>query len=196
MKPGYVIDAALLFHKGTAGPAEPAPQPPAPWPGHHPVTQQALMAIMVNASSGTDKFKWPERILYTACERWATIARADPEVDVAPGYVERLQIDRFAFTAIGAEHVARSLESALRDTRHLQAPGEIRARLAELPNELRSTRGLTDQVIAAYAASLLENSGPVHKTRAQSTGGGSAPRPHPEAGVAQRTKRIRVSPRE
>ncbi len=189
MKPGNVIDAAALFHQGTDGCAEPTPQP-AVWPGHLPVTQRALMAIMVNATSGTDKFKWPERILYTACERWAAIARADPAVDMELGYVERLQTDRFAFTAIGAEHVARSLESALMDIRRLQAPEEVRARLAELPDELLSTRGLTDQILAAYAASLLEKSAPFDETCAHPAADESAaPCPLPAAGAARRIRR-------
>jgi hypothetical protein len=127
------------------------------WRGHFPITSFVLLALLKKAQAGFTEFSREERILFTSCEFWAATAARDLAAYLGLEAEERLRAAHDAFTALGAVHVARTLNMVTRDFRsqHLVKWGETQVR--SLESQLLATEDPVDKLIAEYASDRILN---------------------------------------
>jgi hypothetical protein len=124
------------------------------WRGHFPITSVALLALLNRAAAGQAEFSRVERVLYVACEFWAAVNALELDAHLATGVIDPLRDARFAFSAIGAEHVVDTLHqvvvpiSALTQDRRSQCIAAIEEQLLRVPDSV-------DALIARFARRYL-----------------------------------------
>jgi hypothetical protein len=124
------------------------------WRGHFPITSIALLSILNRAATGQEEFSHSERVLYVACEFWAAVNALELEAHLDPEVADPLHDARFAFSAIGAEHLANNLLQPVVPTGDLTQDGHGQW-IAILQEQLLRVADPIDVLIARFARRCL-----------------------------------------
>jgi hypothetical protein len=124
------------------------------WRGHFPITSIALLSILNRAAAGQEEFSQAERILYVACEFWAAVNALELEAHVDLDVADALHDARFAFSAIGAEHLVNTLLQVDAPTGDRMQDGH-RQWIATLQEQLLRVADSVDVLIARFARRCL-----------------------------------------
>jgi hypothetical protein len=145
------------------------------WRGHLPITYEVLLPILERAAAGETDFSRAERMLYTTCEFWAAVIAQSIAAHLGSEAMDNLGDAIVAFSTIGAEHVANTLNAVLSDLSKVTTKQGRLACFAALEHELSKTDDRVDQLIARFASdmkqsperqkNLLECSPPAHTPR-------------------------------
>jgi hypothetical protein len=121
------------------------------WEGHKIDTSAALLDVITTAVTGSARPSHSDRILFTACEFWASARNCTLFDQLRDDPVTQLETAEAAFTDIGlvgvASIVALGLQMLTEDPQPeslLQVAKTIESSLAEIDEPV-------DQVIATYA---------------------------------------------
>jgi hypothetical protein len=124
------------------------------WSGHFPITSIALLSVLNRAAAGQEEFSQAERALYVACEFWAALNARELEAHLNLDVADPLHDARFAFSAMGAEHLVNTLLEAV------IPPGDLtqdqhRQWIATLEEQLLRVADPVDVLIARSARRCL-----------------------------------------
>ncbi len=126
------------------------------WQGHLAITREVLLRILLRSAGGDEDFTRAERILYTTCEFWAAIRTRSIAAHLGAQIAENLHNASAAFSAIGANHVANSLNACHRELAAALTAEQLLEPLAALENELSVTSDPVDLLIAHYATAMKD----------------------------------------
>jgi hypothetical protein len=124
------------------------------WRGHFPITSIAMLSILNRAAAGQTEFAQVERILFVACEFWAAVNALELEAHLDLEIADPLREARFAFSAIGAEHLVDTLHQ------HALAAGALtqdarRQRIVAMEEKVLHVPDTVDALIARFARRYL-----------------------------------------
>jgi len=126
------------------------------WRGHHPITSVALLSLLDRAAVGQPDFSRVERQLWVVCEFWAAVNACELDAHLDSGTEDPLHDAHCAFRAIGADHVADTLDRAAVETAGDSQPvASLRYRSAELEHQLLRVPDAVDDLIARFAGQYL-----------------------------------------
>jgi hypothetical protein len=121
------------------------------WEGHKIDTSAALLDVITTAVTGSARPSHSDRILFTACEFWASARNCTLFEQLRDDPVSQLETAEAAFTDIGlagvAEIVARGRSMLPEDPR----PDELARVAKSIETSLADIDEPVDQVIATYA---------------------------------------------
>ena len=129
------------------------------WNGHLPATTTALLAVLTRASSTPHTVSQYDRVIFTACEFWASTRHRGLLAYLSEDAIARLSAAESAFRAIGAHKAAAILQrahSALAPRDPLVSLQNV-CTLVEVA--LAQSDEPVDQLLADFAASLSAQSG-------------------------------------
>jgi hypothetical protein len=118
------------------------------WHGHFPVTCVALLTLLNRAASGQIEFSRIARLLCVACEFWAAANARELGAHLDFERDDPLRDARFAFSAIGAEHVVDVLHRAIDARAQSHSSGAI---IADMEDLLTRVQEPVDMLIARFA---------------------------------------------
>ena len=123
----------------------------ADWEGHETATSAELLEVITTAATGAARPSHSDRILFTACEFWASARNCTLLEQLSEDPLPQLRAAETAFAAIGLAGVAgivlRGRTTLERDTQLTSLP-----QVAEgIEKCLADTDEPVDQKIAAYA---------------------------------------------
>jgi len=121
------------------------------WEGHKPATSAVLLDVITTATTGSAKLSLSDRVLFNACEFWASVRNNTLLGQLGEDADTQLQAAETSFTVIGlakeaqAVHLARL---ALADAEH---PAPLPEVVERIESALVDSEGYIDHVIAEYA---------------------------------------------
>jgi hypothetical protein len=123
------------------------------WPGHSQVTSVALLSLLNRAVAGQTEFSRAERLLCVACEFWAAVNARELAAHLSSEAGDPLRDARFAFSAIGAEYVVKTLHQAAVGAAGAGARGARlrRQRIADIEDQLLHVPDPVDILIGRFA---------------------------------------------
>src|SRR3979490_1514843 len=96
------------------------------WDGHQPATSARLLDVMTTATSGSAKVSRSEKVLFTACEFWASARNHNLLGQLCDEEITQLRAAEASFTAIGLTQVASVLRRARVDLVENHPPPALR----------------------------------------------------------------------
>jgi hypothetical protein len=121
------------------------------WEGHKPATRAVLLDVITTATSGSAKLSLSDRILFNACEFWASVRNHTLLCQLAADADSQLQAAETSFTMIGLAEQANVVRRA-RLT--LTEPGSERLLpqvVEDIERVLADHEEYIDQTIAEFA---------------------------------------------
>lgn len=121
------------------------------WEGHKPATSAVLLDLLTTAQSGSMKFSWSERVLFTACEFWAAAQNRALEGLLTDDAQSQLQAAEQSFAAIGLTKAALILHGGLMKLA-VDRPAPLHKVAANLENALANLDEPVDEALARFAS--------------------------------------------
>jgi hypothetical protein len=121
------------------------------WEGHKPATSAVLLDVITTATTGSAKLSLSDRVLFNACEFWASVRNHTLVGQLGEDADTQLQAAETSFTVIGLAKEAQVVHFArlaLADPEHPAALPQV---VENIENALANSEGYIDQVIAEYA---------------------------------------------
>ncbi len=122
------------------------------WSGHFPITHFVLQALVRKEEQGAPEISRAERVLLTACQFWAAVARRELSQYLASECVQRLVVAFEAFTEIGAIRIASALRIAIVHCPDNPSSAWLLRNMLNVESCLLDTEDPIDQLIAGFAA--------------------------------------------
>jgi hypothetical protein len=121
------------------------------WEGHKPATSALLLDVITTATTGSAKVSRADRVLFTACEFWASARNGSLLSQLSDDPVTQLRAAEAAFTVIGLKKAAGIVQRARMDMMKTSPPVPLEAVTNSLEKELASLDEPVDQMIADFA---------------------------------------------
>lgn len=121
------------------------------WEGHETATSEALFDVITTAATGSARPSHADRILFTACEFWASARNCALLDQLREDPVPQLQAAEAAFMLIGLAGVAGIVSSGRRILTEGPQPASLPQIARKIENSLAHIDEPVDQKIAAYA---------------------------------------------
>ena len=121
------------------------------WEGHNPTTSAVLLDVMTTATTGSAKVSRSDRVLFTACEFWASARNHTLFEQLSDDAVPQLVGAEAAFIAIGLTEAARIVNHGRRALAQLDRPGSLRDVAKIIEKSLAEIAEPVDQMIAEFA---------------------------------------------
>ncbi len=121
------------------------------WEGHKPATSALLLDVITTATSGSAKVSRADRVLFTACEFWASARNGSLLSQLSDDAVTQLRAAEAAFTVIGLKKAAGIVQRARMDMMKTSPPVPLQAVADNLEKELATLDEPVDQMIADFA---------------------------------------------
>jgi hypothetical protein len=121
------------------------------WEGHKPVTSALLLDVITTAATGSAKVSRADRVLFTACEFWASARNSSLLSQLSDDPVTQLRAAEAAFTVIGLKKAAGIVQRARMDMMKTSPPVPLEAVTNSLEKELATLDEPVDQMIADFA---------------------------------------------
>jgi hypothetical protein len=121
------------------------------WEGHKIDTSAALLDVITTAVTGSARPSHSDRILFTACEFWASARNCTLFDQLRDDPVTQLETAEAAFTDIGLVGVATIVARGLRMLTEDPQPESLAQVAKTIESSLAETDEPVDQVIATYA---------------------------------------------
>jgi hypothetical protein len=127
------------------------------WGGHQPVTSARLLDVMTTATSGSAKVSRSEKVLFTACEFWASARNQNLLGQLSDDTITQLRAAEASFTAIGLTEVAGVLRRARIDLTETNPPPPLREVVENIEKCLAVSGEPVDQALADFASELARS---------------------------------------
>ena len=121
------------------------------WEGHKPATSALLLDVITTATTGSAKVSRADRVLFTACEFWASARNGSLLSQLSDDPVTQLRAAEAAFTVIGLKKAAGIVQRARMDMMKTAPPVPLEAVTNSLERELATLDEPVDQMIADFA---------------------------------------------
>jgi hypothetical protein len=121
------------------------------WEGHKPATSALLLDVITTATTGSAKVSRADRVLFTACEFWASARNGSLLSQLSEDPVTQLRAAEAAFTVIGLRRAAAIVQRARLDMMKTSPPVPLEAVTTSLEKELAALDEPVDQMIADFA---------------------------------------------
>ena len=121
------------------------------WAGHKPATSALLLDVITTAATGSAKVSRADRVLFTACEFWASARNGSLLSQLSDDAVTQLRAAEAAFTVIGLKKAAGIVQRARMDMMKTSPPVPLQAVADNLEKELATLDEPVDQMIADFA---------------------------------------------
>ncbi len=127
------------------------------WEGHQPATSERLLDVMTTATSGSAKVSRSEKVLFTACEFWASARNRNLLGQLSDDAITQLRAAEASFTVIGLTQVAGVLRRARIDLTETDSPPPLHNVAENIEKCLADSGEPVDQVLAEFASELARN---------------------------------------
>ena len=121
------------------------------WEGHKPATSALLLDVITTAATGSAKVSRADRVLFTACEFWASARNGSLLSQLSDDPVTQLRAAEAAFTVIGLRKAAGIVQRARMDMMKTSPPVSLQDVTNILERELAILDEPVDQMIADFA---------------------------------------------
>jgi hypothetical protein len=121
------------------------------WEGHKPATSAVLLDVITTATTGSAKVSRADRVLFTACEFWASARNGSLLSQLSDDPVTQLRAAEAAFTVIGLTKAASIVQSGRLAMMKTSPPVPLEVVTDNLEKELATLDEPVDQMIADFA---------------------------------------------
>jgi hypothetical protein len=121
------------------------------WEGHKPETSALLLDVITTAATGSAKVSRSDRVLFTACEFWASARNGSLLSQLSDDPVTQLRAAEAAFTVIGLTKAAGIVQRGRMDMMKTSPPVPLQVVTDNLERELATLDEPVDQMIADFA---------------------------------------------
>ncbi|HWJ34776.1 MAG TPA: hypothetical protein VNR70_05895 [Steroidobacteraceae bacterium] len=121
------------------------------WEGHKPATSAVLLEVLTTATTGSAKVTRSDRVLFTACEFWASARNRTLLAQLSDDTVPQLRAAETAFTAMGLTKAASIVNRARMDLTEVDPPLPLTEVIDHMEMALADNDESVDQVIADFA---------------------------------------------
>jgi len=121
------------------------------WEGHKPATSAVLLDVITTATTGSAKVSRADRVLFTACEFWASARNGSLLSQLSDDPVTQLRAAEAAFTVIGLKRAASIVQRGRMDMMKTSPPVPLQIVTENLERELATLDEPVDQMIADFA---------------------------------------------
>ena len=121
------------------------------WEGHKPATSALLLDVITTAASGSAKVSRADRVLFTACEFWASARNGSLLGQLSDNPVTQLRAAEAAFTVIGLRAAAAIVQRGRVDMMKTSPPVPLKVVIDNIERELAALEEPVDQMIADFA---------------------------------------------
>ena len=127
------------------------------WEGHQPATSARLLDVMTTATSGSAKVSRSEKVLFTACEVWASARNRNLLGQLSDDAITQLRAAEASFTVIGLTQVAGVLRHARIDLTGTDPPPPLHNVVENIEKCLADSGEPVDQALADFASELARD---------------------------------------
>lgn len=120
------------------------------WDGHQPDTSAALLDVITTATTGAAKVTRSDRVLFTACEFWASARNSALLSQLGDDPLGQLRAAETAFTVIGLTKAASILRRG-RMAMSVDTPAPLSSIVDVMEKSLAALDEPVDQMIAEFA---------------------------------------------
>jgi hypothetical protein len=121
------------------------------WKGHKPATSVVLLDVMTTATTGSAKVSRSDRVLFTACEFWASASNGTLLGQLSDDPGPQLRAAEAAFTVIGLTKTAGIVQSGRVALTDCDSPQSLRQVAESIEKALSTVDEPVDQMIADFA---------------------------------------------
>jgi hypothetical protein len=121
------------------------------WEGHKPATSAVLLDVITTATTGSAKLSLSDRVLFNACEFWASVRNHTLLGQLSEDVDSQLQSAETSFTVIGLAKEANIVHCArltLADPEHQTLLPQV---VENIESALANSEEHIDQMIAEFA---------------------------------------------
>ena len=122
------------------------------WEGHKPKTSEVLLDVITTAATGSAKVSRGDRVLFTACEFWASARNRTLLEQLTDDAPAQLRAAEAAFTVIGLKKAASIVQHG-RMSLSLDTPVPLATVADTMEKALAAIDEPVDQMIADFADS-------------------------------------------
>jgi hypothetical protein len=116
-----------------------------------------LLDVITTAATGSAKVSRADRVLFTACEFWASARNGSLLVQLSDDPVTQLRAAEAAFTVIGLKKAAGIVQRARMEMMKTSPPVPLQVVTDNLERELTALDEPVDQMIADFANKQASN---------------------------------------
>jgi hypothetical protein len=127
------------------------------WEGHQPATSASLLDVMTTATSGSAKVSRSDKVLFTACEFWASARNHNLLGQLSDDAIAQLRAAEASFTVIGLSQVASVLRRARVELTETDPPPALGDVVENIEKCLGDSGEPVDQALAEFAGELARN---------------------------------------
>lgn len=121
------------------------------WEGHKIDTSTVLLDVITTAATGSARPSHSDRILFTACEFWASARNCTLSEQLRDDPLKQLEAAEAAFTDIGLAGVAEVVSRGRVMLTEVPEPDSLAQVAKNIESSLADIDEPVDQVIAMYA---------------------------------------------
>ena len=121
------------------------------WPGHKPATSALLLDVITTATTGSAKVSRSDRVLFTACEFWASARNRTLLSQLSDDAVNQMRAAEAAFTVIGLKKAATIVHRGRLTLTVNDPPVPLREVVETMEKALANIDEPVDQMIADFA---------------------------------------------
>ncbi len=133
---------------------------PSDWEGHQPATSAALLDVITTATTNSAKVSRSDRVLFTACEFWASARNGNLFAQLSDDSSSQLRAAEVAFTVIGLAKTASIVHRAREELTAPDAPVPLKLVVHNMETALAASDEPVDQRIAEFANARERSNAP------------------------------------
>jgi hypothetical protein len=121
------------------------------WSGHKPATSAVLLDVITTAATGSAQVSRADRVLFTACEFWASARNSSLLGQLSEEPMTQLRAAEAAFTVIGLRRAADIVQRGRMALMKTSPPVALKVVADSIERELATLDEPVDQMIADLA---------------------------------------------
>jgi hypothetical protein len=121
------------------------------WNGHKPATSAVLLDVITTAATGSAQVSRADRVLFTACEFWASARNGSLLGQLSDEPLTQLRAAEAAFTVIGLNKAAGIVQRGRMALMKTSPPVSLKLVADSIEGELATLDEPVDQMIADFA---------------------------------------------
>jgi hypothetical protein len=121
------------------------------WNGHKPATSAVLLDVITTAATGSAQVSRADRVLFTACEFWASARNGSLLGQLSDEPLTQLRAAEAAFTVIGLRKAAGIVQRGRMALMKTSPPVSLKVVADSIEGELATLDEPVDQMIADFA---------------------------------------------
>jgi hypothetical protein len=121
------------------------------WEGHKPATSAVLLDVITTATTGSAKLSLSDRVLFNACEFWASVRNHTLLGQLAEDADSQLQAAETSFTVVGLADEAEVVRAARLALAGCGSETLLPQAVADIERALVDHEEYIDQTIADFA---------------------------------------------